>query len=63
VSFRSVLPLPDEALEESLLTSDVSPTQLAEFDPSRIYFKDDPRWLVTYHSVSVALARDHPSRS
>jgi hypothetical protein len=52
------------ACEESLADSDVYPEDVAsEIDPTKIRFKDDPRWGLLYNAIKAELStREHVPR-
>jgi hypothetical protein len=44
-------------VQESVGLSDLSPSELAELDPSFVYFKRDSLWQDTIHAVMAILNR------
>jgi len=51
------------ALEQSAELSDWEQHELAALDPSKVYFKDDPRWQRAYAELKEVLwGREHVER-
>ena len=51
------------ALEQSPELSDWDPHELAALDPTKVYFKDDPRWQRAYAELKEVLGgREHVER-